>query len=440
MPANYPPQVTEAIRLHREGQHQASRDCLCRFLLQQPAHIDALLWLARVTPDPQEALAAAELALKLDPQNDVAQRAVIAVRERAAQSPKRPLEKESLSATVALSTGMTLAQARAVRWPFRNINRPIGESLDDGTLTLRDLAFAVENAWDIWVRDAARTLLLFQLLAAEPQELPKPPVVIQGSRYTEYQERRYLLLSGLVGGALLALDAVYLIAIVASEILRRSYGWQLPIWWTCLFPVVFLLGLWVVSKIAFDRYADQADSYRLGRWGEEKAVEALRYALDGRWTIVRNLEFPNRRWGDVDLILIGPSGVWAFEVKAYSGQVRNTGDRWERRTKRRWRRLTTHPGHQARRNAARLKEYLGAHGVALKWVPPAVLWAGDSGRLIVNDPATPVWTLDTIADHADDLWAEHGLTEEMVGQVVDVLRQAVEAAKAEREKKSKDRS
>lgn len=430
MPANYPPQLSEAIRLHREGQDQASRDRLCQFLLEQPAHIEALLWLARVTPDPQEALAAAELGLKLDPQNDVAQRAVIAVRERAAQLSRPPPENESLSAAVALSTGMTLAQARAVRWPFRGVNQPIGEALDDGTITLRDLGWAVESARDARVKDAARTVLLSHLLETEPKELPKPPTVIQGSRYTEYQERRSLMFLGAVTGVLLALDAVYLIAVVVTEVLRRAYNWPLSVWWTCLFPIAFFSAFWLAFKMIVSRYADQADDYRSGRWGEERAVEALRYALDGRWTIIRNLEWPNRKWGDVDLVLVGPGGVWAFEVKAYSGLIRNMGDRWQRKTGRRWRGMTVNPGKQVGRNATNLREYLAAHGIRLKWVHAAVLWAGESDTLILDDPATPVWTLEDIADHVEDLWTEHGLAEDTLKRVVDVLSEAIESLEA----------
>jgi hypothetical protein len=65
--STYPPEIKEAIQLHREGKQQESRDCLRDFLTQQPANIDALLWLAKVSPDPDEAVTAAELALKLDP-------------------------------------------------------------------------------------------------------------------------------------------------------------------------------------------------------------------------------------------------------------------------------------------------------------------------------------------------------------------------------------
>jgi tetratricopeptide (TPR) repeat protein len=419
---SYPPEVTQAIDLYRAGELQESHDCLRDFLLQQPAHLDALLWLAKVTPDHQEAIAAAELALKLDPGNEIAQRAVIAVRERAEESAEQAAEQAELSAAVALSTGMTLAQARAVKWPFRGVNRPIGEVLDDRTIALRDLGWAVEEAWDTQVKDAAKTILLTHLVGAEPDELPLPLKVIVASRFSELQERRNLVYFAALSGASLLLLSELGILTVGSLVLK----WNWPIWVSLvLFAVIgFLVG----AARFTDRYRDLADQYRLGRWGEEKVVDALRYSLDGRWTLFHNFEWPNRRWGDMDLVLVGPGGVWVFEVKAYSTRVRNIGDRWERRSGRGWRKLTTHPGHQARRNAARLKEYLKSHSVDVRWVEPAVVWAGEPGSLAVEDPATPVWNLEELSDHAEELWQSRSLPEEAVQQVVGVLERVIQTA------------
>jgi hypothetical protein len=426
----YPTEVTQAIRLYRAGKQQESRDRLRDFLLQQPGHAQALLWLARVTPDPQEAVAAAELALKLDPSNEVAQRAVVAVRERTGESPRQAPEQAELSAAVTLSTGMTLAQARAVTWPFRNVNRPIGEALDDGAITLHDLGWALENARECRIRDAVRTILLTRLVGAEPKELPGPMRVVVGSRFSEQQERKSVGFLGFLLGAGAALLGVAALVGAGAAILQYGYHQTLP-WWFLFLMFGVLGSVWILARWS-DRYGDQADQYRTGRWGEEKVVDVLRYSLDSRWTLFRNFEWPNRKWGDIDLILVGPGGVWVFETKAYSGQIRNVGDRWERRTQWRWRRLTTHPGLQARRNAARLNDYLRNKGVRVPWVEPVVAWAGEQGSLTVEDPATPVWSLAELTEHSEELWQSRDLPDERVRQVVDVLDRAVQEAQKQR--------
>jgi Holliday junction resolvase-like predicted endonuclease len=424
MTTSHPPAITQALQLHREGKRQESRDCLRDFLLQHLSHIDALLWLARVTPDPQEAIAAAELALKLDPGNEIAQRAVIAVRKQAGILPERPAERTELSAAVALSTGMTLAQARAVRWPFRGINRSIGDALDDGTIALRDLGWAVENAQDTRIQDAARTVLLARLAQVELQEPPSPLRIIAGSRFSERQERRSMWFLGLFLGIALTLWAIAAVLNVVLGVLQYGYGQKLPCWFSLLIFGTFLSAFLAVKWS--DRYYDRADQYRLGRWGEEKVLDLLRCSLDGHWTLFRNFEWPHRKWGDVDLILVGAGGVWAFEVKAYSGQIRNVGDRWERKNRRRWRKLTTHPGHQARRNAARLKEYLKNNGIDLRWVEPVVIWAGESGTLTFQDPATLVWNLEALSRHIEELWQSRTIPQETVQQIVSTLERAIQ--------------
>ncbi len=152
---NQSPLLTEALRLYRAGQSDHSRRILHDLLKSDPHLMHALLWLARVSSDDREAIAAAELALSLQPDNEIAQRAVAALRCRNLD----PSASESKLEVMRL-TGMTLSQARAVTWPFRGLNRPLGVLADEGKLTLKDLAYAVEAAREQPLKQAARTLLL----------------------------------------------------------------------------------------------------------------------------------------------------------------------------------------------------------------------------------------------------------------------------------------
>jgi hypothetical protein len=110
---NQPPEVTKAIQLYKQNQPAESRQILRDYFATQPGNVEALLWLAKVTSDSREAIAAAELALALEPDNEIARRAVASV------SAKPDLEQNAeLAIDVMRVTGMTLAQARAVKWPF----------------------------------------------------------------------------------------------------------------------------------------------------------------------------------------------------------------------------------------------------------------------------------------------------------------------------------
>ena len=68
------------------------------------------------------------------------------------------------------------------------------------------------------------------------------------------------------------------------------------------------------------RRAQQASGVR----GEE-ALTAAVGVLSDEWTLFRG--YANRR-GEVAHLLVGPGGVWAFEVKVRAVRVHVDGDRW----------------------------------------------------------------------------------------------------------------
>lgn len=419
------PEVSEAIRFYRANQPEQSRQILRDFLLRDPANIDALLWLAKVTRDPREAAAAAELALALEPQNEIAKRAVAAVQTQplASTEPAPPVDILRL-------TGMTLSQARGVLWPFQwpeeCYKRPIGVLLDEGRISMKNLGYAAESAFDSHVRQAARTMLLARLLGGELREPPSPLRVVEGYAYTAYQERQWLTFLGAVGGATLVLVAISIVMNLVSWLLQqtnREVSSGLTIIGFALLAIAYL-GL----RLG-EHFRDRSRAYRAGREGEARAVDALRASLQSPWTLIHSLEWPDRKWGDVDLVLIGPGGVWVFEVKAFSGPIRISGEHWQYKTRRGWRTVRKSPFAQVRRNAQNVKEYLSQHGIPVKWVQAVVLWAGDDA-LTTDDPATPVWRISELPDRVEEFWHERRLNDAEVQQAADVFGKVIEKVKA----------
>ncbi len=102
-------------------------------------------------------------------------------------------------------------------------------------------------------------------------------------------------------------------------------------------------------------------------------------------------------------MLVGPSGVWALEIKTWAGTYRNVGDRWEVRTTRRWKRLRQSPGEQARRNAARLSGFFKADGIH-QWVTPALIWANPESSVAVENPMVAVWTFAQLPEELGNIW------------------------------------
>lgn len=404
--------LEEAIQLHKAGKDAQSRELLQKFLLEYPKNLEALLWLARVSPDSQEALYAAELAYCLSPGNEIAQRAITAVHQRVSSETAVQPRLELLKLT-----GMTPSQARAVNWPFRKgLNRPIGVLLDEGVIKPNDLAYAVEKAYDENVRRAARTLLLETLLAGEESVFSESVRVIKGEDFTGRQERTAMLNGGITLGGIFTLVLLSFILLLDNWFFHILPG-----------PTAGAFG-WVITLIVFGlgilgmRWADEALNYRSGGQAEKDGVDILRASLPQPWALFQNYTWPTRRWGDVDIILVGPGGLWVFEVKAYSAEVRNIGKRWLYKSRYgTWLPMSKNPGRQAQRNAMNVKNHLEGSGIPVGWVQPIVIWASSEGSLALTDPVVPVWKLIEIGEHIEELWGKSKLEREKLDTIITVL-------------------
>jgi hypothetical protein len=161
-------------------------------------------------------------------------------------------------------------------------------------------------------------------------------------------------------------------------------------------------------------------NHRRGQKGEDVTADVIRQVLDGNWTLFRNIVLPGRNKADLDMVLVGPPGVWVLEVKNITGQYRNIGERWEYRAGRRWHRAIANPSRQARSNAIRLAEFLRADGIR-QWITAAVVWANQQSPVIVENPTVSVWMLNRLSDELGNVWHGQELSEAKRKQVVEKL-------------------
>ena len=136
--------------------------------------------------------------------------------------------------------------------------------------------------------------------------------------------------------------------------------------------------------------------FRTGRIGEEKVVERLRAALDNRWTIFRNLHLPGHA-DDIDIVLVGPGGVWAIEVKSSRSTVKIEGKKWELQVKGRWITARNNPSDQITTKARLLNDFLKRQGIT-RWVERAIALASPQPISNFDLSEIPVWLLPTIEE------------------------------------------
>ena len=344
------------------------------------------------------------------------------------QSRTEPTESRPISATTdpalkaPVRVGISLEHARTTAWPFGALQgRPMGELSATKELSLRDLAYAIESAWDERVRQAAIALLLERL----DQELKEPPQTAGNLRVftskRSYAERRQLSLAfieGIIGGAGFALAVGLLVssifqrgpaggAMALADVIRTPEGVVSLFLFLVIAAGALGLVLYLQSRV-FKRLDRQIESFRFGQEGEDRVVEKAHHSLDGNWALFRNLVLPGRKKADLDVVLVGPPGVWVIEVKALRGAYRNVGETWAYRSRGAWTPMRKSPSRQARIGAIALAEFLKADRVKT-FVEAAVAWASSDGSLFVDNPTVPVWTMDRLEDELGNLWNGHRL-------------------------------
>ena len=307
----------------------------------------------------------------------------------------------------------------------------MGKLLDNGAITFQDLGFAADRAYNKRVRDAARTLLLHSLSQEQITDSTAGPLRVVSSNRRSYAESRKIKMAALMG-LFVGVTLTTMVALFMFDVQRRNAlrGTREPVvldvQTEIIVTVIVIAGMVIIGlilgyiiNIIMDWFDAQIRlSYR-GQRGEERVVNTLYHLLDEDWHLFRNLEVPGQR-GDIDFLLIGPNGVFTVEVKAYSGQYRNIGEKWERQLGPQWLDTFSNPSKQAKRNAARLAGILRNQDVQ-QWITPIVVWANPESSVTVTSPTVAVWQLDEIGSRLTEIQPNYPLPPERVEQIVQVF-------------------
>ncbi|MBN2391285.1 MAG: NERD domain-containing protein [Anaerolineae bacterium] len=347
---------------------------------------------------------------------------------------------------------MSPEDARLIAWPFRRLNRPLGKLVDTGTVKVKDLRRAAWYAKDARLREAARVMLPVALKRREaenrkraaqkqqqdeaalqqaaPQSPPeresnkacasdvqasapgrtertgtasddamaRPMPVIQGSDYLANEVQRRYRRNLLIAAVMLLLVLVGILLVLAL-IVMAIVSHKTPALWLWPLVAVLLLPLFALS----DRFVElwqEEQNFRRGQLGESEVARLLRLGLGGDWTLFRNVKLPGSNV-DIDMVLLGPPGLFALEVKAYTGNYRYAKQRFYRRAMT-WRRMQHNPGKQARAAAGLLHNYITETLNEDIWVEPRLVWVGP-GDLMLEEPEVFVWFIAKLDQETERL-------------------------------------
>jgi len=359
---------------------------------------------------------------------------------------KKPKANSPSTTDKPISIGITLEEARATLWPFtHHKGQPMGALMDSQQLSLRDLAYAIENAYEERVRQAAIALSLVKLgqVVNEPVSDAGLVHIVSGGRsYSARKESQLTLIQGIVLGSIFSLlVAVSVWMVIAgskpnpdtksfTDIISTPAG-VIALIFTAAF---FIFLAWLVNFIPeqISKSLDKKiEEYRLGQEGEDRVVQSIIQTLDGNWYLFRNVNLPGHSKNDLDLILIGPPGIWVLEVKNFNGIYRNVGDRWEYFKNKQWRLLSKSPSQQARREAGNLAAFLRADKINT-YVNGVVVWANPESPLTVDNPSTAIWLYNDLPNELGNIWQGEKLTKQEREKISNKLTRLCEAERQNR--------
>jgi hypothetical protein len=109
------------------------------------------------------------------------------------------------------------------------------------------------------------------------------------------------------------------------------------------------LGMFTVGWYYF--LIHEYPRYRAGLIGEQKVTKTLMGALSNEYSLFNDVMLKGMNFGNIDHIVVGPTGIFAIETKNLKGKISYYGDNWEGAGKK-------SPSRQARINAMRIKRIL----------------------------------------------------------------------------------
>ncbi|MBQ3779890.1 MAG: NERD domain-containing protein [Fibrobacter sp.] len=335
-----------------------------------------------------------------------------------------------------------LDEARAVIWPFSKKigknGRTMGELVDNRDITKKDLAYALEEAWDEQVRSAAR-IILSSMLGLENGKVSEIKGALKVTANRSFMERQIEKISfkqGALVGAVLAVCFILLLAdFIYMGVTGALYSLVDFILKTKIIGVAFLvivvmlsvlLGNFLIKHTAEKKYEKldiQLKNHKLGREGEEKSIDVMRESLDGSCHVFRNLILPNKK-EDMDIVLVAPYGVFVFEVKNYNGKYKNIGDSWFYSKKEKWVAFKENPSAQVKRNACNLADYLESdftRNKCKKWVTPIIVLSNADSNCDEENPSVPIWRIQYLAEELGNMPEKRTISEQLQKEICQKL-------------------
>ena len=162
------------------------------------------------------------------------------------------------------------------------------------------------------------------------------------------------------------------------------FALSMALFYPQIIPAV-AIGLTLIT-VKFVKLCGKFIKYRKGIKGEIKVEKALS-KLDDSYILINNVRLPNGN-GNIDHVVIGPTGVFAIETKNIRGNFICEGDEWYKIKNGRVRKIRS-ISRQAKQNAYNLRKFLRKHGCD-QFVHCLVVLTNKDCKVDLINPSVPV--------------------------------------------------
>jgi hypothetical protein len=149
---------------------------------------------------------------------------------------------------------------------------------------------------------------------------------------------------------------------------------------------------------AFYFYLRKYRIYSAGWKGEKQVANFLSSKLNDDYFLINDL-YLHDGGGDIDHIILAPSGIFVLETKNWSGDITCNGDVWQRAGKRNFK---GSPSLQVKRNATKIKSLVdSSQDLGLLNVPVEgiVVFTNSHATFHLNNPTVLILKLQQLPSH-----------------------------------------
>jgi hypothetical protein len=169
----------------------------------------------------------------------------------------------------------------------------------------------------------------------------------------------------------------------------------------------------MVPLAAFYFYLRKYRVYNAGWEGEKRVAKLLSSKLSDDYFLMNDLYLHNSG-GDIDHVVLAPSGVFVLETKNWNGDITCNGDIWQRAGKGNFK---GSPSMQVKRNAAKIKRIIDSSQAFSSmdvWVEGLVVFTNNHATLHLNNPTVSILKLPQLSSYITTHRSPHNLSRQQI--------------------------